>query len=108
MGRMACTEPQCLYRGAALPLPYKQTQTRQAPGVCVGSKHGKVLTAVLRGGDMGSLALRDDTQTDGEICALLGHYTAYGANCLLNIVDVGLTGCSETAVRHYRHCAAEG
>jgi hypothetical protein len=81
-------------------------QTLQAPG-CAGSKHGKGLIAVLRGGDTWSLALWDGAQADGEMCVLLGHYRAYGANSLLNILGVGTTGCAEISVGHYHHCAAE-
>jgi uncharacterized protein (UPF0303 family) len=61
---------------------------------------------VLRGGGTWSLALRDDTQADGEMCALLGHYRAHGGNFLLNILDVGPIGCLETSVRLCHRCAA--
>lgn len=48
---------------------YKQTQTRQSPGICLSPKHGKVLIAVLRGSE--TCSLREDTQADVELCSFL-------------------------------------
>jgi len=35
IGRAACTEPQCLYKGAPLPLPLLQKNTKDESHMCV-------------------------------------------------------------------------